>query len=76
VVQVALVPEPSAGVQETSAAFVTLHQRQLQSVVAIGLMSYNENLWKTSPAPSPEEVIWRNVQARTSRCCLALLAVS
>ena len=50
--------------QETSAAFVTLHQRQLQSTVAIGMMSYDESLWQTQPAPSPNEIIWHNVQWR------------
>jgi hypothetical protein len=54
----------SARVQETSAAFVTMSSRQMQSSVAMGMLSYNEGYWKTSPAPAPAEIIWNNVQLR------------
>ena len=55
---------------------MTLHQRQLQSTVAIGMVSYNEGLWQTAPAPSPEEIIWRNVQVRSCPACSCCARVS
>lgn len=50
--------------QETSAAFVTMKSRKDQATCAGGLMSHNEGLWQTSPAPSPNEILWHNVQWR------------
>lgn len=58
--------------EETSAAFVTVRQRQLQSTVTAGLMSYDAGLWRTRAAPSPAEIIWHNVQARPEPRCAAL----
>jgi hypothetical protein len=50
--------------QETSAAFVTMDSRHNQATVSLGMMSYNEGLWETAAAPSPNEIIWYNVQWR------------
>jgi hypothetical protein len=37
----------------------------MQSSVSMGMMSYNEGYWKTSPAPAPAEILWNNVQLRS-----------
>lgn len=50
--------------QDTCSAFVTMSSRQLQSQVAMGMVSYHEGYWATTTAPSPGEIIWPNVQYR------------
>lgn len=50
--------------QESSAAFVTLRSRLTQSVASSGMLSYNEDLWKTQPAPAPSDLIWRHIAFR------------
>jgi hypothetical protein len=50
--------------QESSAAFVTMRSRLTQSVCTSGLLSYDEDLWQTHPAPSPGDIIWKHVPYR------------
>jgi hypothetical protein len=50
--------------QETSAAFVTLRSRLTQSVCTTGMLSYDEDLWQTHPAPTPGDIIWKHVPYR------------
>lgn len=50
--------------QDTSAAFVTLTSRKMQTVLAASELSRNARYWRTSPAPDPCDIIWANVSRR------------
>ncbi len=63
-----------------AAAFVTLRTRRAQAVAASALMCEDLAAWRCAGAPSPQEIIWKNIGMRrwerSLRSTLVLLAFS